>query len=308
MIIPDDLAKRVTAAFGQRGVDWVDRLPRLLADLRGQWQLADVGPPFPGASTSFVAPVVGPSGAHLVLKVSPAPVSLGHEALALEHWSGRGAVLLEEVDLARGALLMERAIPGASLLALAKTDDRAATEVASRVIAELKAAGAPPSELPTTESWLESLEAPFVRNASRQLQDACREAGTVGTDLLRTHGDRVVLHGDLHHGNMLSVAGERWIAADPKGLVGPREVEPAALLRNPRDYLLGRPDPVALIRDRVSVLAERLAYDAGRIVQWGFVCAVLAAAWACEDGEGDVEIGRWLSCAAAIRAAGRTTA
>jgi len=44
----------------------------------------------------------------------------------------------------------------------------------------------------------------------------------------------VVLHGDLHHFNILS-SGDRWLAIDPKGIIGEPEFEPAAYLENKID-------------------------------------------------------------------------
>ncbi len=302
--IPKDVAHRVVAVFAERGVEWLEQFPRLVADLAAQWQLTEIGVPFPGTRAGFVAPVVGPTGREMVLKISPAPAELRHEALALEYWGGRGAVRLEATDTSRGALLLERAVPGHSLEALALSDDRAATEVASVVIAGLQCAGSPPpKDLPTIETWLACLQLSAAPDIPGKLAQVCREAQAVAHDLMCTPDDWVVLHGDLHHGNVLSVGHERWIATDPKGLLGPREVETAALLRNPRYHILARSDPAALIRSRILVLAEHLGYDPRRMAQWGFVLAALAAAWAFEDGEGEREINRWLSCAGVLREA-----
>ena len=53
-------------------------------------------------------------------------------------------------------------------------------------------------------------------------------------------GQNLVLHGDLHHYNILSAEREPWLAIDPKGIVGEPEYEAAAFLRN---NLLDRPEP-----------------------------------------------------------------
>ena len=44
----------------------------------------------------------------------------------------------------------------------------------------------------------------------------------------------VLLHGDLHHGNVLSARRRPWLAIDPKGVVGERAFDAGALLYNPR--------------------------------------------------------------------------
>ena len=200
-------------------------------------------------------------------------------------------------------------MPGQSLVALASSDDRTATRIASSVIARLQGMGSPPSnDLPTIESWLASLQLSPRLGIPGQLIQVCREAQEVAQELLGTPDDWVMLHGDLHHGNVLSVGHGQWIAMDPKGLLGPPEVEVAALLRNPLRYVLAQPDPSALVRSRVFVLAEHLGYEPWRMTWWGFVLAALAATWAFEDGEGEREVNQWLSCAGALREAGRATA
>jgi streptomycin 6-kinase len=114
----------------------------------------------------------------------------------------------------------------------------------------------------------------------------------------------VLLHGDLHHDNLLSAGRAPRLAIDPKGVMGPPEIEFAALLRNPRSFLLAQPRPVAVIADRLDVLSERSGDDPRRLAAWGFALAVLAAAWSLEDREGAPDARRWLACAEVLRAAG----
>ncbi len=51
-------------------------------------------------------------------------------------------------------------------------------------------------------------------------------------ELLLSQGEPVLLHGDLHHYNLLQHQ-DTWLAIDPKGVVGEREFEIGAFLRNP---------------------------------------------------------------------------
>lgn len=43
----------------------------------------------------------------------------------------------------------------------------------------------------------------------------------------------MVLHGDVHHGNVLNFGARGWLAIDPRGLVGERAFDHANLLCNP---------------------------------------------------------------------------
>jgi streptomycin 6-kinase len=297
----------VATVFGAQGVKWIADFPKLLADLADRWQLSEIGDPFEDASVSFVAPATGAAGRQFVLKVSPRLESIAREGRTLDRWHGRGAVRLASMDVARGALLLERTIPGDPLTGLAMTDDRRATHIASGVIRTLQAEPEPPPDLPAIEeSWLASLSSPAVATGSSRLRHLCGAARRMADDLLAVTPARVALHGDLHHDNILRAEGDTWIAADPHGIVGPREAEAAALLRNPRRLVLAHQDQSLLMRQRIAIVAADLAWDPWRIAAWGFVGAVVAAAWSCQDGEGSPEIEKWLTCARALQAAGDT--
>ena len=92
-----------------------------------------------------------------------------------------------------------------------------------------------------------------------------------------------LLHGDLHHDNVLFDAQRGWFAVDPKGVIGELEYEVGAALRNPieRPVLFSRP---SIIRRRVECFACELRLDATRVLSWAFAQAVLATIWLREDG------------------------
>ena len=59
------------------------------------------------------------------------------------------------------------------------------------------------------------------------------EAAATAKDLLADQRDVVVLHGDIHHGNVLDFGPRGWLAIDPKGLIGERTFDFVNILRNP---------------------------------------------------------------------------
>jgi streptomycin 6-kinase len=110
----------------------------------------------------------------------------------------------------------------------------------------------------------------------------------------------VVLHGDLHHWNILSAEREPWLALDPKGVIGEREYEVGAWLRNPFPQILKMPKPEKVLARRVDQLVEELGFDRGRIIGWGYCQAVLAGIWSLEEQSDEWE--GFLSCADHIAA------
>lgn len=108
-------------------------------------------------------------------------------------------------------------------------------------------------------------------------------AGRLFDELCATATERVVLHGDLHHDNILRADREPWLAIDPHGLVGDPGSEVGPWLYNPEpprrdDELLG------LVPARIEQLADGLALPVERVVAWGFVLCVLSEVWDAEGG------------------------
>jgi streptomycin 6-kinase len=101
--------------------------------------------------------------------------------------------------------------------------------------------------------------------------------------LLPSMAAPVLLHGDLHHWNILAAQREPWLALDPKGIAGEPAYEVGALLRNQIPRLLALPDPPAAMARRIAILADELGFDRVRLVGWGIAQAVLSAWWSIED-------------------------
>ncbi len=95
--------------------------------------------------------------------------------------------------------------------------------------------------------------------------------------------DPVVLHGDLHFGNVLSSDREGWLAIDPKGLSGEPCYEVGDLFRNRVEELFEASDPVRAMRSRVETVADLTGFDPERIRLWALSQAVLSEVWNVDD-------------------------
>ena len=100
--------------------------------------------------------------------------------------------------------------------------------------------------------------------------------------LLSTLEKPILLHGDLHHYNIVSHE-DSWVAIDPMGIIGDQAFETAVFIRNPIPLLLNHPESHSIITHRIELFSQILEIKASRIVQWCFVQAVLAWVWAIED-------------------------
>jgi streptomycin 6-kinase len=220
-------------------------------------------------------------GRSLVLKLAKDHGDEWKAGDVLAAFDGRGVVRVYAHD--RGSTLMEWASPGHSLVGMAidGTDDEATTVLAATIAAMTPAA--PCNGVPTVEDWGSGFDR-YVASGDAQIESALlSKAHSLYRVLGRSQQSVRLLHGDLHHDNVVFDRERGWLAVDPKGIVGELEYEIGAVLRNPvqRPELFA--DPVVIQR-RVNRFCDALGLRADRVVAWAFAQAVLSAIWAIEDG------------------------
>ncbi len=282
--VPGDFARTQTSLHGEAGLAWLNRLPGLTADLERGWSLK-VGPPFPNLSYNWVVTALREDGAQAVLKLSfPGDKEFRSEAAALAAFGGRGICRLLELDLDRGAMLLERLRPGRPLTSV--RDDEEATAAAAGVMKKLWRPAPPDHAFPTVSDWsrgFERLRRRFGGGTGPMPERLVGEAEMLFAELGASEGEPLLLHGDLHQENILSARRGPWLAIDPKGVIGEAAYDTAALLHNPVGAL-DTPDPGGLLERRLDVLSKELGLDRARVRAWGMAQAVLAAYWGLEDG------------------------
>jgi streptomycin 6-kinase len=285
--IPEALARNAVGAWGVEGARFIERLPAQVVQVADEWGLT-LGEPLT-MSFHWVSRVRMAGGGEAVLKLGP-PGSrdLAHEAVTLRHYAGRGAVRLLRADVPAGALLLELAVPGVPASVVPPERDLVATAAIITVMHRLHRPAGEGHGLPLlldrdSSSFVDHLrrypgEEPFPRRLVPRALGLLRE-------LCASAPAPVVLHGDLHHDNVLRASSlrpnEPWLAIDPHGVVGDPGAEVGAMLYNP-DPPRRDPQLVALVPARIEQLADGLALPVDRVVAWGFVQAVLSEVWTAE--------------------------
>lgn len=287
-MIADCLARNVVDLFGTAGEAWIRALPELLAEVARQWSLALL-PAFPDLSYNYVAPARMADGREAVLKVGFPTDEVRREIEALRVFDGHGCARLLAADAGRGWLLLEQVLPGTPLTTLAADDDAAATTHAVAVMRRLWRRPPPDHPFPTMSDWiagLERLRARFGGGTGPLPPHLVQMAERFFADLCAANEPPLLLHGDLHHQNILAATRAPWLAIDPKGVVGHPGFEIGPLLFNPpgihRHPELGR-----LLHRRMSIVAAELGFDRERVAGWALARALLSAWWSIEDhGDG----------------------
>ncbi len=248
MKTPPQFAQKVEGAFGERGRVFLRALPALIKEAEIRWQLRDLRAE---GKLSYNYIAYGRSGhMEVVLKVGVPDPELTSEIHALRHFAGRGAVRLIDSDPGRGMLLMERLVPGAQLASL--SNDAEATQIAAEVMLALLRAAPEDARLLQLGDWFKGFERFRSKNGGTgPLPPALfEEAENVSRELLEEEHRPTLIHGDLHHFNILSSRG-RWVAIDPKGLIGPAAYEVGPFLINPLGEINKRPEAAEVLRTRV---------------------------------------------------------
>jgi streptomycin 6-kinase len=280
-VIPDDFARKMIELGGEAGRAWIERLPTILAACEQRWGIT-IGLPF-DLSFNYVAPAICSDGTPVVVKAClPDGESTQVEALRL--FAGRGMVLLLECDEGDEVMLLERLRPGTLLSAV--EDEEKATSIAASVMRQLWRPVLQEHPFPTVFDWGKG----FVR-LRQHYEGKCgpfppallEVAETLFAELSASMAEPVLLHGDLHHENILAAERKSWLAIDPKGLVGEPAYETGALLRNQLSVVLKDPHPERVMARRVDQLAEELGLDRARVRGWGLAQAVLSVWWSMED-------------------------
>jgi streptomycin 6-kinase len=270
---------------------WLAGLPQLVEQVRKEFGLR-LAAPLHGGSCSWVAPAELADGTRVIVKIAWPHREMYGEPAALRLWDGRGAVRLLAHDPQRHALILQRCEPGQPLTnADGTAEDRLAAGCA--VLRQLWDAPVPATGeiehvAPVTTEWAELVGERMARLQPGYDAGLVAEGARLLRDLPGSARRDVLLHGDFNPGNVLSCGGGRWLAIDPKPMIGDPGYDPWPLLVQVDDPFAYR-DAAQVLRARVGLVADELSVDCQRIALWAAARSVEAALWAADHG--DVEGG-----------------
>lgn len=199
----------------------------------------------------------------------------------MQAYAGRHACALLQCDRPRAAMLLERLLPGDTLRSLQDRDKqlRIGTEIMAALPVRLTGA----SELPTYQDWITRA---FARmrceyDPDPQMEMLMASAQELYADIGPGDEAPVLLHGDLHHDNILRACDGQWKVIDPQGVIGPAFLECGRFLQNhvvPDD---AEPDPEEVMR-AITFVSDQLGESPHRIASALFVLHLLSVCWGFE--------------------------
>jgi streptomycin 6-kinase len=271
----------IISIYSEKGQAWLDSLPQLVTAISSKLDLHDLKEV---TNLSYNYVLSGLQGDNpIILKLGLDNEALAREAFALKCFAGCGSVHVLSED--NGMLLLERAMPGPSLKSYFPDKEQESIEIVCGVMKKLHQANIPSvHNFPHIKDWLMALEKDWnIPNHYLQKVRKLRD------ELLQTSKPDVLLHGDLHHDNILQ-NGDNWLVIDPAGVMGERSYEVACFIRNPIPELLTHDDAPNIIQGRVTRFAELFELPYQRILHWCFVESVLSWTW---DIEGNLDTEYW---------------
>ncbi|MGW8847760.1 aminoglycoside phosphotransferase family protein [Streptomyces xiamenensis] len=269
----DSVTTRLVRRFGPQVAGWCSDLPETVVRLTSRWGLS-LGDSLPDGGSSVALRCQWPDRTPAVLKLSPDRALLGEQAGMLAWFAASGRVpSVLAVDEDAGAMVLEEIVPGTP------AEDLPTASLPgqwSALLAALHGVAPPP---PPTRMLRERCEEAFVR-VGRRLSEPAISARIDVTAwdraiqrcerLLDTEATTVLLHGDLHLGNVLDGGAERGLMAiDPKACVGDPCFDAV-------DYVVAGAGSEG-VETRCARVATACGLDGDRLHAWSQVIAPFAA-------------------------------
>lgn len=267
---------------------WLAELDSHIKRCEERWQLQVTGL-VPDLSYNVVAFARGSDNTPYILKLSPPNSEFTQEIAALKLYDGDGICHLIDADEQVGAMLLERLEPGLSLwntdISNAQEDDLA-TRAAATLIKQLWRPVVNPKPFSSLTSWTRALPRYLntYLNGDGPLPHALLErANDLLTDFLTNADEPVLLHADLHHGNIVSATRQPHLVIDPKGIVGPSGYDVGSFLVNPKPQIAACSNLKEVTGRRIAIFSEMLDMSPQEVAAWGVIHTALEICWTLRD-------------------------
>lgn len=280
MKLPIEFEQRVRNSFGTEGEVWIASLEERVNCFAKHWGLT-IEQPVHNLSYNYVTNAVDSRQTPYILKLGVPDLAYRNEMETLGLYNGHGCARLVKEDRVRGAMLLENLTPGHMLCNL--SDEEVVVQEFISVWKKLRRDVPEDCDLPLITDWAVSLE-DYQKNHLDIDGDLPNERVSQALHYFRELWDTTetlgLLHGDLHHGNILYSQERGWLAIDPKGVVGDPYFDLIQFMLN---NLIEKPDPKTLLRYRVERISELLALDKRRLLKAAIAMSMLYACWFVED-------------------------
>jgi len=213
----------------------------------------------------------------VILKINRHIAELESEYQMLAELAGWHSCKVYAIDKSAGLLLEERISPGTVLRRETSLEKR--IQMFLQVFHEIHI---PADSGATYLNWLEQIRKYCIQH--QVAEDIASRAQLFCAEMFEKYPDRVLLHGDLHHDNLLLRTDGSYAMIDPKGVIGPAIMDLPRFILNELDTEHPCPDRQH-IEKVIRCLGRQSGYPAADIVKLFYMETVLENIWRLEDGE-----------------------
>ncbi len=251
-----------------------------------RWQLSELKTVYETeykAVYSSVAAEYGP----VILKINQDTAQLAEEYALLHQLNGAGCCKVYAYDEAQGMLLEECLLPGTVLREEEALEKRigAFQSVFCQIHQDMSVQNATDMDAPIYRDWLEDVcQYCEEHHVDGLFADRAKQARAICEEMFAKYPERILLHGDLHHDNILLRADGTYGMIDPKGVIGPEILDIPRFIMNEIDTKHTGAQEQHM-RAVVCAISEAFFYPLEDVAKVYFMEVVLGNLWCLQDGE-----------------------
>ena len=195
------------------------------------------------------------------------------EITSLIQFQGENFCKLHAYSLEDKVYIMERITPADTLYESASRDER--IKIIGNIYKALHSPDLPNSIFPTYSEWFDAAKkGTKERTDCEELHPYLEYAECMLKDICRQYARNVLLHGDLHHENILKNENGSYTVIDPKGVIGDPVFDLSRFILDEfRDNLIS--EPKESILDFVKKLGDSVNIPFGILLRCLFIETVI---------------------------------
>lgn len=284
-MIPKKYFDHIQNVYGEAGRSWIARVPALIKRAEIIWELSDLEI-FEHLSYNLLLMGKSKKYGQVMVKIGVLNDEYKRELKFLSELKSEKYVTCHDVLIDEGMMIMKLLKPGTRIKDLETLEER--LEIVPQLMSYTPTVALHPSYLKYHRSVFNNTmkkNKALIENAN--LKDRYKLAEEYYIDLMTQYSDQVILHGDLHHENMIFDAGDGWQIIDPKAYLGMKVMEAGRYIINQiwEDLRLDR----NWTDETIRVLSEQLNYPVDVLLKSAYVDCMLSSVWSLEDGYFDNE-------------------
>lgn len=281
MDIPKHFSEKITRVFEEKGVKWLEELPNIINECKEKWKLTNFSISNE-LSYNFVVFCESSHYGKVALKIGVPHPELYTEIKALSIYNGQNICKCYDYDIENGAMLLERIVPGVDLTSIENVSNRIL--IGAELISKLNVLVNDNVEFPTYTDWVNRAfkRAKKENIVGQKMLGFIDIAEDYYKELESLNRSKVLLHGDLHHYNILKSKNGDWKAIDPKGVIGIPCLEGSRFIENQLG-MVKHEEKLKCLDEMITVFSDKLNENKRIITMCLIVDFVLSICWSFED-------------------------